>query len=371
MDNSRFKRILDSKKYSYEEIDGNITIMHDDYNRHMDFGSLSTLPKNVKFNNLCGISLCNLKEISDGVEFNNYGQVVLNSVKVIGENVKFNNSGLVDLEVLETLPDDIEFINCGSVFLGALKTLPKDISFKNVEKLDLSSLLEVPEGFEFNNHGRVLLMFVEKLSKNVKFNNNGGVHLNGLKELPKDVEFNNNGMVYFDNLEEIPKGFEFNNSDEIHVGILFNSNVFYQNKKYTMLYVDGYNYLASSTKKIGKYILHRTQRFIGGDLSSKQDIYIAELEYVTAHGHTAREAIEDASYKYRQLNTSKTELVEQIKKKGTINIEEYRLLTGACQYGVNEFLKDNNLEGVKEMKIEEVLKLTKDQYGHDILLELF
>ena len=107
------------------------------------------------------------------------------------------------------------------------------------------------------------------------------------------------------------------------------------------------------------------------------DIYVGPFTTVavkdglSAHGNNIRDAINDLNFKILQQTTDVTELVKEIKSKGTINVDEYRLLTGACKYGVNSFLKEKNLTLDTELSIKEVKELTINRYGNNKINELF
>ncbi len=48
----------------------------------------------------------------------------------------------------------------------------------------------------------------------------------------------------------------------------------------------------------------------------------------------------------------------------------YRVVTGACQYGVSRFLEDNKVEE-KDYTINEILEMTKGQYGYKTISDFF
>ncbi len=127
--------------------------------------------------------------------------------------------------------------------------------------------------------------------------------------------------------------------------------------------------IINSVKEKDDYKIYNAQFFKGGDLKDLPKCFIVEKNGYFAHGETLREAIEDVTFKYFQDNSNLDELVSSIKAKGTITVVDYRLLTGACQMGCNNFMEENNITA-DELPIEKVLELTKGYYGHDRFVEL-
>jgi len=89
-----------------------------------------------------------------------------------------------------------------------------------------------------------------------------------------------------------------------------------------------------------------------------------------AHGNTELEALTDLRYKLSDRDPSayKSWKLEDIKSKEDLIIA-YRVITGACSYGVNDFLAKNKIPN--EMKVSTAIRLTKDNYGHEKFREFF
>ena len=88
------------------------------------------------------------------------------------------------------------------------------------------------------------------------------------------------------------------------------------------------------------------------------------------HSKKNQEAIKDVTFKHRQATMDLSEVVSEIKTKGSVTRADYRLLTGACRSGIERFLEDNGLADTKSMPIKDVLKLTEDAYGGSRFAEL-
>ena len=75
---------------------------------------------------------------------------------------------------------------------------------------------------------------------------------------------------------------------------------------------------------------------------------IAQRGNYYAHAETIKKAIDDVNFKYLQENLDISVLVSEIKERGTVTANDYRLLTGSCSFGVNQFLKENNMRHLSE-----------------------
>ena len=90
--------------------------------------------------------------------------------------------------------------------------------------------------------------------------------------------------------------------------------------------------------------------------------FIAKKGKFTAHGKTIKKAIEDLQFKV----ISKKLKNNPIKKDTVITIQYYRLVTGACESGVNQWMQQNNIKK-GSYKASELLPLLEktNAYGLD------
>ena len=83
-----------------------------------------------------------------------------------------------------------------------------------------------------------------------------------------------------------------------------------------------------------------------------------------AHGNTVKEAKDDLLYKLS--SDDKKEQYENIELESVLTFDEcirfYRLMTGACAFGVKEFIERNNIER-RDYTVREIIDITKGQYG--------
>jgi len=86
--------------------------------------------------------------------------------------------------------------------------------------------------------------------------------------------------------------------------------------------------------------------------------YICQKDQFTAHGKTIRKAIEDLEFK---ILTEKVKH-EPISLETEITVQYYRMLTGACDNGIQSWMTQNNIpfEVIDENTIEKTPQKVKD-----------
>jgi hypothetical protein len=88
-----------------------------------------------------------------------------------------------------------------------------------------------------------------------------------------------------------------------------------------------------------------------------------------AHGETIKKAKEDLIYKIS--NSASKEEFNGLKMDAVLSFEKciklYRVVTGACAFGVRSFIESNSIEN-KSYSVAEILDKTKGQYGSQSLV---
>ena len=93
-----------------------------------------------------------------------------------------------------------------------------------------------------------------------------------------------------------------------------------------------------------------------------EEIYVVKEGELSAHGDTLREALDDLTFK-KLKNTDVSDIVAEIKKSGKVNRMQYRVITGACRRGTNNFCKQHNIEDLEEIELDELKKILVNDYG--------
>ncbi len=79
--------------------------------------------------------------------------------------------------------------------------------------------------------------------------------------------------------------------------------------------------------------------------------------------------MEDLTFKKLQ-DTDITEIVKEIKKTGKVTRMQYRAITGACEFGTEQFCKQHHIEDLEEIELEELRKILINDYGAERFWEL-
>ena len=223
-----------------------------------------------------------------------------------------------------TIVDDKITIH-STVNLYDFKTIDVD-TFKNVTingNLYLNSLTTADVGL-FNG-----------------LNLNGSLDLNSLTkaEVGSFNGVNLNGYLYLDSLPSKLRAEIRNNIPKLTKGY---------NKERGYCFFDGILRKVISVKQLGEYT-----------------IYLTPFEYVvqkgeyTAHAKTIEKGIEDISFKILAKEYKENLTLDTI-----LNKDLYRAITGACELGTNNWIKQNNIQ-VEEISVRELIPLLEktNAYG--------
>ena len=104
-------------------------------------------------------------------------------------------------------------------------------------------------------------------------------------------------------------------------------------------------------------------RSIGIALRGDEAVRKESTAFFHQHKPEAEEAMRDLRFKIDSRNLNPAELVAEIKRRGVVTFNDYRLLTGACVSGLKEGLRARGKDGAEEMPLAEALTLCADGYG--------
>jgi hypothetical protein len=127
------------------------------------------------------------------------------------------------------------------------------------------------------------------------------------------------------------------------------------------VYADGICKKLKSQKKIGEIEVFECEDFLQKNIS-----YVVKRNNTFSHGETIKKAIEDMRYKVSGRDVSEFESwKDNPDQEVTIDdaIAAYRTITGACEFGVKEFVK--SIEVPKKLTPRLILKITKGHFGND------
>jgi hypothetical protein len=116
------------------------------------------------------------------------------------------------------------------------------------------------------------------------------------------------------------------------------------------------------TMKVSEKVRDGITIIKGIDFQDYDEIYIAKEGELSAHGNTLREAIDDLTFK-KMKDVNIDDIVKEIKEKGKVTRSQYRLITGACSFGTNQFCKQHGIQDLEEIELTELRKILIDDYG--------
>ncbi|WP_299116982.1 hypothetical protein, partial [uncultured Winogradskyella sp.] len=99
-------------------------------------------------------------------------------------------------------------------------------------------------------------------------------------------------------------------------------------------------------------------------INKKQHFYIVtDGNGKYSHGETVKEAKDDLLYKISNRNKDD---FKHLSFNSVLSFEKmiecYRVITGACGFGVKDFVENNKIEK-RDYSIREIITITKDSYG--------
>jgi hypothetical protein len=131
------------------------------------------------------------------------------------------------------------------------------------------------------------------------------------------------------------------------------------NKKFHAVDIsDGICLIKTSEKKKGDLVIIK-----GEILGEQEKIYVVKENGLNAHGETLKEAMNDLLFK-KLKRTEVSEIVAEIKKTNKVTKIQYRTITGACQFGTNDFCKKHNIK-TDSVSLNRLRKILVNDYGAD------
>ncbi len=201
---------------------------------------------------------------------------------------------------------------------------------------------------------------------------NGRVDLASLTALPEGTEFRNGGSVYLLRLTALPEGTEFRNGGHVYLPSLTTEQQNYRGRVIRLRTIDGFTMLIASERRRGDYTISRARYFGGGEIDDLQLAFVAASGGFHAHGETVSQAIRDVRFKAAQADFDAADLIARVKAEGKIGFNEFRLLTGASQSGLEHGLETLGLaRDTDSLPIGKAMELVRGQYGARQMFEYF
>ena len=220
----------------------------------------------------------------------------------------------------------------GSLYLRSLTSIPDGFNPTVGGSLILNSLTSIPDGFNPTVGGSLILRSLTSIPDGFNPTVGGSLYLNsGLR-----AETNQPARV----LEWDAK---FCIADGIFAEIL-------------------------STRIVGEFLVRRVRK-----VHKEEIFYLVESGENVAHGNTVAMAVADLRFKAEDRDVSD---YKDLSLDSVLTLEDsiicYRVLTGACNFGVNDFLANRHKPALKKSyKVSELIEATKGEYNADRFAQFF
>jgi hypothetical protein len=298
--------------------------------------------------------------------------------------------GYLNLRSLTSIPEGFNPTVGGSLYLWSLTSIPEGFNPTVGGYLDLNSLTSIPEGFNPIVGGGLNLRSVTSIPEGFNPTFGGSLNLGSLTSIPEGFNPTVGGYLYLDSLTSIPEGFNPTVGGSLYLRSLtsipegFNptvgGNLYSQiDIPHTKLDTSKPIYWESNGKKyikvdgiFSEVINERDNVIKTRNIGSTKDTYIVTDGEKYAHGDSIKSAQESLIFKITDRDASefKNLDVNQPQPISTL-IQAYRTITGACEFGVRDFIQRKNLEMEKKYPINHIIEITKNEYGHQQFKEFF
>lgn len=115
---------------------------------------------------------------------------------------------------------------------------------------------------------------------------------------------------------------------------------------------------------LSKVLSHKGNVWKVKNIGSNIITYIVTDGFNYAHGNTIKDARESLKYKISDRDTSQYDNLTLESELSMIEMAKcYRVITGACEHGVREFIKTQKTK--PKYKIKEIIDLTKNRFGNN------
>ena len=171
-------------------------------------------------------------------------------------------------------------------------------------------------------------------------------------------------MVYLPSLTTLPENTTFSNGGYVYLPSLTDEYQTHRGEIIRLKHVDDQTMLILSERSMSEYTIFHAAYFGGGDLGKLKRCYVAQLGEHFAHGKTVEKAMRDVRFKWMEREFDQEELVAEIKARGTVLIEDFRLVTGACEEGTRHGMEQAGLDpDADELPLAVVLGAAFGSYG--------
>jgi hypothetical protein len=316
--------------------------------------------------------LSSLTSIPEGFNPTVGGYLDLGSLTSIPEGFNPTVGGYLDLGSLTSIPEGFNPTVGGSLYLSSLTSIPEGFNPTVGGYLYLGSLTSIPEGFNPTVGGSLYLSSLTSIPEGFNPTVGGSLYLRSLTSIPEGFNPTVGGDLYLRSLTSIPEGFNptvggdlYLRSGRKYIGhtipaVEINTNFLWEKNGKRYAKIDGL--FCEIISERGRNIDGKRYKIYSAKKVNREEyFFIANKDNFYAHAEDLKKAISDLQFKMIAETLKK----EPIKPDTIITRQYYRLITGACEFGTESWVKDNGLSELQEIKASDLLKLLEktNAYG--------
>jgi hypothetical protein len=278
--------------------------------------------------------------------------------------------GYLDLRSLTTIPEGFNPTVGGYLDLRSLTSIPEGFNPTVGGWLDLHSLTSIPEGFNPTVGGNLDLSSLTSIPEGFNPTVGGYLDLESLTSIPEGFNPTVGYNLYLNNLTSIPEGFNPTVGYSLYLPEGLTCNYTKLNENHLFSWQDGKYIKVDGI--FTEVVKQKGNVYHVKKLNEDKVFYLITDGERWSHGDTLKEAKEDLVYKVTNKTKDDYKLLT---KTSVLTFEEavvcYRVITGACSFGVKDFVK-NKLEKVeKNYSIETIIEKTIGCYGNEEFKKYF
>ena len=252
----------------------------------------------------------------------------------------------------------------GNLYIPLVTKLIKGFNPTVGRSLYMNSVTKLVKGFNPIIGDDLSMDSVKKLVEGFNPSVGWSLSLNSVTKLVKGFNPTVGGNLTMDSVTEVIEGF----NPTLGLNVYLNSVIDRDSISFTKIngdFIDFKNGYISCNGIFMEVDSHRGNVWVGHKIGSKKKIFlVTDGNNKYSHGETIKEAKEDLIFKvdgrrpddFKHLTQESVLLMSEA-------IAAYRVITGACGFGVKDYLKNRLPKEKKEFSMTEVIELTKDEYG--------
>ena len=259
------------------------------------------------------------------------GYLYLGSLTSIPDTFNPTVGGSLDLRSLTSIPDTFNPTVGGSLYLRSLTSIPDTFNPTVGGYLDLGSLTSIPDTFNPTVGGSLDLRSLTSIPDTFNPTVGGSLYLRSLTSIPDTFNPTVGGYLDLGSLTSIPDTFNPTVGGSLYLGSGLVANHTPLNNR--LLSWQGGKYVAADG--ICTEVLSKKGRvFTVKKIGSEKISYLVSDGKTHAHGETVEQARSDYRFKLIAAKLKN----DPIKADTIITIPYYRAVTGACEFGVRQWV---------------------------------